>query len=144
MGKPNQPVHLVQFAGMTVWVVGFFCVGSWLFGVRIELRLSCWIPDFARKVLKIFEIFFHSSGKLGKPNQPVYLVQFAGTAFGWFDLFVLVFGYSKSELNSFFLVGFMNLLGRFLQNFGALSQPAEPVGELDRSVCFRKGPSISV
>ena len=49
---------------------------------------------------------------------------------------MLVLGYSESELNSFCLVGFMNLRGRFLQNFGALSQPAEPVGELDRSVCW--------
>ena len=32
----------------------------------IELRLSCWIPDFVRKVLKIFEIFFQPSGPVGK------------------------------------------------------------------------------
>ena len=49
---------------------------------------------------------------------------------------MLVLGYSESELNSFCLVGFMNLRGSFLQNFGALSEPAEPVGELDRSVCW--------
>ena len=54
LGKQNQPVHLVQFAGTAVWVVLFVCVGSWLFGVGIELRLSCWIPDFVRKVLNIF------------------------------------------------------------------------------------------
>ena len=65
LGKPNQPVHLVQFAGMTVWVVWFVCVGSWLFGVGIEPRLSCWIPDFVRKVLKIFEIFCQPSGQIG-------------------------------------------------------------------------------
>ena len=53
---------------------------SWLFGVGIELCLSCWIPDFVRKVLKIFEIFFQPSEPVGKPNQPVHLVQFAGTA----------------------------------------------------------------
>ena len=32
----------------------------------IELRLSCWIPDFVRKVLKIFEIFCQPSGLVGK------------------------------------------------------------------------------
>ena len=52
--KPNESVHLVQFAGTAVWVVLFVCVGSWLFGVGIELRLSCWIPEFLRKALKIF------------------------------------------------------------------------------------------
>ena len=34
--------------------------------------------------------------------------------FGWFDLFVLVLGYSESELNSVCLVGFLSLLVRFL------------------------------
>ena len=29
--------------------------------------------------------------------------------FGWFDLFVLVLGYSKSELKSVSLVGFLTL-----------------------------------
>ena len=66
LGKPNQPVHLVQFAGTAVWVGWFICVGSWLFGVGIELRLSCWIPEFVRKVLKIFEIFYQPSGPVGK------------------------------------------------------------------------------
>ena len=80
LGKPNQSVHLVQFAGTAVWVVWFVCVGSWLFGVGIELRLSCWIPDFVRKVLKILKYFFNHLDQLGKPNQPVHLVQFAGTA----------------------------------------------------------------
>ena len=79
-GKPNQPVHLVQFAGTVVWVVLFVCVGSWLFDVGIEIRLSCWISEFERKVLEIFEIFCQPSGPVGKQNQPVHLVQFAGTA----------------------------------------------------------------
>ena len=69
--KLNQPVHLVQFAGTAVWVVWFVCVGSWLFGVRIELRLSCWIPHFVRKVLKIFEIFFQPSGLVGELDRSV-------------------------------------------------------------------------
>ena len=66
LGKPNQPVHLVQFAGKAVWVVLFVFVGSWLFGVGIELHLSFWIPHFVRKVMKIFEIFFQPSGPVGK------------------------------------------------------------------------------
>ena len=66
LGKPNQPVHLVQFSGTAVWVVWIVCVGSWLFGVGIELRLSCWIPDFVRKVLEFFEIFCQPSGQVGK------------------------------------------------------------------------------
>ena len=37
-----------------------------LFGVVIELRLSCLIPDFVSKVLKIFEIFFQPSRPVGK------------------------------------------------------------------------------
>ena len=69
--KPNQPVHLVQFAGTAVWVVWFVCVGSWLFGVGIELRLSCWILDFVRKVLKIFEIFCQPSGPVGELDRSV-------------------------------------------------------------------------
>ena len=80
LGKPNQPVHLVQFAGMEVWVVWFVCVGSWFFGVGIELRLSCWIPEFVRKVWNFLKYFVNHLDWLGKPNQPVHLVQFAGTA----------------------------------------------------------------
>ena len=63
LGKPNQPVHLVLFAGTAVWVV---CVGSWLFGVGIELRLSCWIPESFRKVLEFFESLYQPSGPVGK------------------------------------------------------------------------------
>ena len=66
LGKPNQPVHLVQFAGTAVWVVWFVCVGSWLFGVGIELRLSCWIPESFRKVLEFFESLYQPSGLVGK------------------------------------------------------------------------------
>ena len=74
LGKPNQPVHLVQFSGTAVWVVWFVCVGFWLFGVGIELRLSCWILDFVRKVLKIFEIFFQPFGPVGELDRSVCLV----------------------------------------------------------------------
>ena len=56
------------------------CVGSWSFRVGIVLRLSFWIPNFLRKVLKFFEIFSQLSGLIGKPNQPVHWVRLSGTA----------------------------------------------------------------
>ena len=80
VGKPNQPVHWVRFAGTTVWVLCFVCVGSWPFGVGIALRLSCWIPDFVRKVLTSFEIFSQPDGPIGKLNLPVHWVKFSETA----------------------------------------------------------------
>ena len=49
VGKPNQSVHWVLFAGTIVWVLFFVCVSSWSFRVRIALRLFCWIPDSVRK-----------------------------------------------------------------------------------------------
>ena len=84
-----------------VWVVWFVCVGSWLFGFGIELRLSCWISESFRKVLEFFESLYQPSGPVGKTKP-------AGS-FGWFDLFVLVLGYSESELNSVCFVGFLTL-----------------------------------
>ena len=65
---------------MAVWVVCFVCVDSWSFGVGIVLCLSCWIPDFLRKVLKFFEIFSQPSVPVGKSNQLVHWVRFSGTA----------------------------------------------------------------
>ena len=43
-----------------------FFVGSWLFGVGIELRLSCWIPESFRKVLEFFESLYQPSVSVGK------------------------------------------------------------------------------
>ena len=55
LGKPNQPVHLVQFAGMAVWVVGFVCAGSWLLESELNsvclvgfLRVLVRFPNFLR------------------------------------------------------------------------------------------------
>ena len=79
VGKPNQPVHWVQFVGTVVWVLCFVCFGSWSFRVRIALRLSCWIPDSMRKVLTSFEIFSLPSGLVGKQNQPIHWVKFSET-----------------------------------------------------------------
>ena len=54
--------------------------------------------------------------------------------FGWFDLFMLVLGYSESALNSVCLVGFLSLLGRFLNflrvsinHLDRLGKPNQPV-----------------
>ena len=41
VGKLNQPVHWVQFSETAVWVLCFFYIGSWSFGVGIALHLSC-------------------------------------------------------------------------------------------------------
>ena len=65
VGEPNQPVHWVRFAGKVVWVICFVCVGSWSFRFGIALHLSCWIPEFVRKVLKL--------------NHLVHWVMFFGT-----------------------------------------------------------------
>ena len=40
VGKPNQPIHWVEFAEMAVWVLCFVCVGSWSFRVGIILCFS--------------------------------------------------------------------------------------------------------
>ena len=58
-----------------VRVVFFVCVGSCSFGVGIALCLSCWIPNFVRKVFTIFEIFSQPDEPVGKPNQPVQWVR---------------------------------------------------------------------
>ena len=93
VGKPNQPVHWVRFAGMAVWVLCFVCIGSWSFGVRIALCLSCCIFDFMRKVLISFEIFSQPSGLIGKPNHPIHWVRFTGMAV-WVLCFVCVGSWS--------------------------------------------------
>ena len=80
VGKLNQPVHWARFSRMAVWVLCFVCISSWSSGVRIALCLSCWIPEFVGKVLKIFEIFSQSDGPVGKLNHLVHWVQFSGTA----------------------------------------------------------------
>ena len=78
---------------MAVWVVCFVCVGSWSFGVGIVLYLSCWIPDFLRKVMKFFEIFSQPSGLVGKLNQSVHWVRFSRTAV-WVCFFVYIGSWS--------------------------------------------------
>ena len=78
---------------MAGWVVCFVCVGSWSFGVGIVLCMSCWIPDFIKKVQKVFEIFSQPSGLVGKPNQPVHWVRFS-IMIVWVLFFVWVSSWS--------------------------------------------------
>ena len=93
VGKPNQPVHWVLFAGTAVWVLFFVFVSSWSFEVRIALHLFFWIPNYVRKVFTSFSIFSQSDGQVGKPNQPVHWVLFSGTAV-WVLCFVCVGSWS--------------------------------------------------
>ena len=72
VGKPNQPVHLIQIVGIAVWVFRTVCVGSQSFGVGFVLRLCFSISDSLRKVLTNFEILSQSSGLVGKPDRLVH------------------------------------------------------------------------
>ena len=72
VGKPDQPVHWIQFVGTTVWVFGTVCVGSQSFRIRFVFHLFCWIPDSLRKVLKNFESLSQLDGLVGKPDQPIH------------------------------------------------------------------------
>ena len=67
---------LQEKAVCVVWLV---LVVSHSSELRINHHLSCWIPDFLRKVLKFFEIFSQLSGLIGKPNQLVHWVRFSRT-----------------------------------------------------------------
>ena len=80
VGKPNHPIHWVQFSRMAVWVLCFVCIGSWSYGFGIALRFFFWIVDSVRKVMTSFEIFSQPAGSVGKPNQPVHWVKFSETA----------------------------------------------------------------
>ena len=76
VGKPNHPVHLIQFPETVVWVFGAVCVGSQSFGVGFLLGLFFWIPDYQMKVLKNFESLSQPIELVGKPDQPIHWVQF--------------------------------------------------------------------
>ena len=76
VGKPNHPLHLIQFAETVVWVFGAVCVGSQSFGVGFQLDLFFWIPDSQRKVLKNFESLSQPNELVGKPDQSIHWVQF--------------------------------------------------------------------
>ena len=134
VGKSNQPLHSFQFAGMAVLVLCLVCVGSWPFRVGIALRLSCWILDSMRQVLKIFEIFSPPSGLVGKPNQPVHWVKFSETSI-WVLCFVCIgswsFGVRIALLLSCWILYFLR---KVLKIFEIFSQPAGPVGKLNQSV----------
>ena len=70
--KPDQSVHLIQFAKTAIWVFGAVCIDSQSFGVGFLLVLFFWIPDSLMKVLKNFENLSQLAELVGKPNQPVH------------------------------------------------------------------------
>ena len=72
VGKPDQPIHLIQFVGTIVWVFCAVCVGSQSFGVGFLLDLFFWIPDSLRKVLTNFESLSQPDELVGKPDHPVH------------------------------------------------------------------------
>ena len=89
--------------------------------------MACCIPESFRKVLEFFENLYQPSGPVGKKNISQFIwFSLLERQFRWFDLFVLVLGYSESELNSVCLVGFLSLLGSFW-NFLRIS-----INHLDR------------
>ena len=106
----------------------------WLFGVGIELCLSCWIAESYWKVLEFFKSLYQPSGPVGKTKPAGSFRSVCWNGSWWFDLFVLVLGYSESELNSVCLVGFLSLLGRFwnflrvsINHLYRLGKPNQPV-----------------
>ena len=80
VGKPNHPVHYVQFFEIAVLVLCFVCVDSHTFGVGIEFRLVFWIPDSVRKVMKFFENFSQPDEPVEKLDQPDHWVKFFETS----------------------------------------------------------------
>ena len=73
VGKPNQPVHVVMFAGTAVWVFFFVYVGSWSLKVGIALTfVFFWIYDYVRKVLEKFENFSQPAVPVRKLDLPVH------------------------------------------------------------------------
>ena len=130
---------------MAVRVVCFVCVCSWSFGVRIVLRLSFWIPDFLKKVLKFFEIFSQLSELIGKPNYKVHWVRFSETAV-WVLCFVYIGSWSfvvRIALRFFFWIpdsvltksqNFSQTFGHFEKRFNRLCKTA--YGQPPILACF--------
>ena len=52
--------------------LGIVWIGSQPFGVRIVLRLFCWIPNSMWRILKNFENFSQPVEPVGKSNQLVH------------------------------------------------------------------------
>ena len=89
VGKPDHPVHSIQFVGTTVWVFGTVFVGSQSFGVGFLLDLFFWIPESQRKVLINFESLSQPAELVGKLDQLFHWVQFSGMEV-WVLCFVCV------------------------------------------------------
>ena len=56
----------IRFSVNAVCVVWLVLVGSHSSELRINHRLSCWIPESFRKVLEFFESLYQPSGPVGK------------------------------------------------------------------------------
>ena len=133
-GKPDQPIHLIQFAGTAVWVFGVVCIGSQSFGVGFLLDLFFWIPDSQRKVLKKFESLSQPAELVGRPDHLVHWVQFSGMEV-WVLCFVFsVLSHSVSELYTVCIFWFPYSVRNVLKNFQNCSQPNRPIGGLDQPV----------
>ena len=74
VGKPDQPVHWVQFSGMEVWVLCLFV--SILNHSVSELYTVCffWFPYSVRNVLKNFQNCSQPDPPDGELDQPVFWV----------------------------------------------------------------------
>ena len=96
-----------------------------------ELNSVCLVGFLS--LLGRFLIFFIWTGWENQTSRFLWL-SLLERQFGWFDLFVLVLGYSESELNSVCLVGFLSLLGRYwnflrvsINHLDWLGKPNQPV-----------------
>ena len=101
-----------------------------------ELNYVCLVGflSLLGRFWNVLRVSINHLDRLGKQNQPVHLFSLLERQFGWFDLFVLVLGYSELELNSVCLVGFLSLLGRFwnflrvsINHLYRLGKPNQPV-----------------
>ena len=104
---------------------------------ELELNSVC-LVGFLSFLGRFWNFFLESLSTIciGWENQTSRFIWFSllERQFGWFDLFVLVLGYSESELNSVCLVGFLSLLGRFwnflrvsINHLYRLGKPNQPV-----------------
>ena len=61
----------IRFSGKAVCVVWLVLVSSHSSELRINHRLSCWIPESFRKVLEFFESLSQLYRMVRKPDQSV-------------------------------------------------------------------------
>ena len=74
VGKPNQPIHWVQFSGMEVWVLCFFVSVLSHSVSELYTVYIFWFPYFVRNVLKNFQNCSQPDRSVGELDQPVFWV----------------------------------------------------------------------